>query len=177
MNQINNDPKVKSFISFTKGEGFGRPLLEASITGKPILTTNWSGHLDFLKSDYNILIGGQLKNVHPSAANDWLLKESQWFNIYDNVASKAMKDVFKHYKKYSVGSRKQTQYIKNNFSFDKMVEALKGQLPILTANPNPSLPNSSPNSNIPLNLPKLKKVGKTTSKPKLTLPKLKKIEA
>ena len=48
MNQLNNDPKVKAFVSFTKGEGFGRPLLEAAITGKPVITTNWSGHLDFL---------------------------------------------------------------------------------------------------------------------------------
>ena len=31
MNQLNNDPKVKVFTSFTKGEGFGRPLLEAAL--------------------------------------------------------------------------------------------------------------------------------------------------
>lgn len=61
INEINNDPKVKAFLSFTKGEGFGRPLLEQAITGKPILTTNWSGHIDFIKPEYNILIGGELK--------------------------------------------------------------------------------------------------------------------
>ena len=58
MNQLNNDSKVKAFVSFTKGEGFGRPLLEAAITGKPVITTNWSGHIDFIKPEYNILIGG-----------------------------------------------------------------------------------------------------------------------
>ena len=58
MNLLNNDPKIKSFLSFTKGEGFGRPLLEAAITGKPVITTNWSGHIDFIKPEYNILIGG-----------------------------------------------------------------------------------------------------------------------
>ena len=31
-------------ISFTKGEGFGRPLLEFGMTGKPIVAPNWSGH-------------------------------------------------------------------------------------------------------------------------------------
>ena len=25
LNKINNDPKIKAFVSFTKGEGFGRP--------------------------------------------------------------------------------------------------------------------------------------------------------
>ena len=60
MNQLNNDPKVKAFISFTKGEGYGRPLAEAAITGKPVITTNWSGHVDFIRPEYNVLIGGQL---------------------------------------------------------------------------------------------------------------------
>ena len=94
MNQLNNDNKVKAFVSFTKGEGFGRPLLEGAITGKPTIVSNWSGHVDFIKPDYNILIGGELKNVHESSANQFLLKESQWFNINTDIASKAMKDVF-----------------------------------------------------------------------------------
>jgi hypothetical protein len=47
MNQIYNHPKVKAMVSLTKGEGFGRPLLEFSLVNKPIITTNWSGHIDF----------------------------------------------------------------------------------------------------------------------------------
>ena len=108
MNQLNNDNKIKSFISFTKGEGYGRPLAEAAITGKPVIVSNWSGHLDFIRPEYNLLIGGDLKNIHPSAANQFLLKESQWFNINTDIASRAMKDMFKHYKKYLENSRKQT---------------------------------------------------------------------
>ena len=129
MNLLNNDPKVKSFISFTKGEGFGRPLLEGAITGKPTIVSNWSGHTDFIKPEYNILIGGSLKKVHESAANNFLLKDSEWFNINTDIASRAMKDVYKHYKKYWTNSRKQTQYIKDNWSFDKMVELLDSYLP------------------------------------------------
>ena len=48
MNEIYNHPKVKAMISLTKGEGFGRPLLEFSLVDKPIIVTGWSGHLDFL---------------------------------------------------------------------------------------------------------------------------------
>ena len=168
MNLLNNDPKVKSFVSFTKGEGFGRPLLEGAITGKPTITTNWSGHIDFIRPEYNCLIGGELKKVHDSAANQFLLKEAQWFNIDTKVASAAMKDVFKKYKKYWEKSRKQTQYLKDNWSFDKMTEKLNTLLPKIEAAPQTQQ----------LNLPKLKKIGgKKTELPKLKLPKLKKIEA
>ena len=169
MNELNNDPKVKAFISFTKGEGFGRPLLEAAITGKPVITTNWSGHIDFIHPDYNILIGGELKNVHKSAANQFLLKESQWFNINTAIASRAMKDVFNHYKKYIEKSRKQTQYIKNNFSFDKMGELISNFMPKIEAAPQMQQ----------LKLPKLKKLKPSNNEvklPKLKLPKLKTVE-
>jgi glycosyltransferase involved in cell wall biosynthesis len=153
MNQLNNDPKVKVFLSFTKGEGYGRPLAEAAITGKPVITTNWSGHVDFINPEYNVLIGGELKPVHGSAANKWLLKESNWFNINTDIASRAMKDIFKKYKPYLEKSRKQTQYIKDNFSFNKMTERLGNLLPKVEAAPqiqSVKLPK--------MNLPKLKKI-------------------
>ena len=150
MNQLNNDNKVKAFVSFTKGEGYGRPLAEAAITGKPVIVSNWSGHVDFIHPDYNVLIGGELKEVHKSASNNWILKESQWFNINTEVASKAMKDVFKNYKRYLEKSRKQTQYLKNNWSFDKMTEKLNSLLPKVEAAPQmqqiqlPKLKKSTP---------------------------------
>ena len=165
LNKINNDPKVKAFVSFTKGEGFGRPLLEQAITGKPVITTNWSGHVDFIRPEYNVLIGGELKNIHPSASNKFLLKEAQWFNINTEIASKAMKDVFKHYKKYIEQSRKQSKWLKENYSQSKMTELLKTYMDKI-----------KPVTNVPLQLPKLKKVNQQQAEsPKLKLPKLTKV--
>jgi glycosyltransferase involved in cell wall biosynthesis len=163
LNKINNDPKVKAFVSFTKGEGFGRPLLEQAITGKPVITTNWSGHVDFIKPEYNILIGGELKNIHKSAANQWLLDQAQWFNINEEVASKALIDVYKNYKKYIASSRKQTKYLKDTFSLNKMTQLLKQYMDKIEVV-----------SNIPLQLPKLNKISNETPQA-LQLPKLKKI--
>ena len=166
LNKINNDPKVKAFVSFTKGEGFGRPLLEQAITGKPVITTNWSGHVDFIRPEYNILLGGELKPIHKSAANKWLIEQAQWFNVDTEVASKALKDVYKNYKKYIVNSRKQTQFLKENFSIHNMTEVLKGYMDQI-----------KPVVNTPIKLPKLKSINKesTPELPKLKLPKLQKI--
>jgi hypothetical protein len=44
MNELYNHGKVKAMISLTKGEGFGRPLLEFSLVNKPIIASGWSGH-------------------------------------------------------------------------------------------------------------------------------------
>ena len=62
MNGLYNHPKVKAHVTFTHGEGFGRPLLEASLSEKPVIAPNWSGHVDFLNNDA-ILLPGSLNDV------------------------------------------------------------------------------------------------------------------
>jgi len=121
MNGLYEHPKVKAMLNFTKGEGFGRPLLEFSLTGKPVIVSNWSGHLDFLKSGA-VLLEGELKNVHESAADQFLLKESQWFNVNVSKALPIIKDVYKNYSKYLPDSTKLAKNNRQNFSLEKMTE-------------------------------------------------------
>jgi len=121
LNGLYEHPKVKAMLNFTKGEGFGRPLLEFSLTGKPILVSNWSGHLDFLKEGA-VLLDGELKNVHESAADQFLLKDSQWFNVNISKALSKIKDVYKNYDKYKVAAFQLGKQNKQNFSLGKMTK-------------------------------------------------------
>lgn len=123
MNSLYNHPKVKAHVTFTKGEGYGRPLAEASLSQKPIIATNWSGHIDFLKEA--MLLPGQLTNVHPSAAwENVILKESQWMTVDYGYASAAMKSMVEEYDKYIGLGKKQCDHIKKNFSLDAMHDKL-----------------------------------------------------
>ena len=121
MNGLYEHNKVKAMLNFTKGEGFGRPLLEFSLTGKPILVSNWSGHIDFLKQGA-VLLEGELKPVHESAADQFLLKESQWFNVNISKALVVIKDVYKNYDKYKTASFQLGKQNKQNFSLEKMTK-------------------------------------------------------
>ena len=127
MNGLYEHPKVKAMLNFTKGEGFGRPLLEFSLTGKPVIVSNWSGHLDFLKSGA-VLLEGELKPVHQSAADQFLLKESQWFNVNISKALTTIKDVYKNYNKYKTDSFQLGKQNKQNFSLEKMTKLFDGIL-------------------------------------------------
>jgi len=101
MNSLYNHPKVMAHVSFTKGEGFGRPLLEASVSGKPVIASGWSGHLDFLDQTNAVLVGGELKPIHESSVWDGvLIKESTWFTPDMNQSANALYAVFKNYNQF-----------------------------------------------------------------------------
>jgi glycosyltransferase involved in cell wall biosynthesis len=149
MNEIYNHSKVKAMVNLTKGEGFGRPLLEFSLVKKPIITSGWSGHADFLNSDFNCLLNGQLTPVHPSTQNQFLLPESKWFSPDHGQIGFYLKDVFENYKNYTEKAKRQAFKSKNEFSWDKMKETINT---ILTDN----LPEFA--QEIKLQLPNLKKI-------------------
>jgi len=169
MNGLYNHPKVKAHVSFTHGEGFGRPLLEASLSGKPVIAPNWSGHTDFLDSDA-VLLPGSLNNVKKGSLQKGMhVKGTQWYTVNYNYASKMLKDIFDNYSKYIVKGKKLSIKNQMRFSLDAMTkkfeEILDKHLPKFEEQPK----------SVDLKLPKLKKISHEEI-PKIELPKLKKVK-
>ena len=156
INELYNHPKVKAHVSFTKGEGYGRPLLEASISQKPVIAPNWSGQIDFLDENMSVLLPGIITQIHPSAVvPNMLLPESGWFTVDYKKAADTLSDVYKNYRKFLEGAKKQAYRSRTDFNLDKMAEKL---LNILDKN----VPQQ-----VQLKLPQLRKI---------ELPKLKKVD-
>ncbi len=149
MANLYHSPKVKAMVSFTKGEGYGRPLAEFATTGKPIVVSGWSGHLDFLPTDNTVLLEGTLTNVHESAADKFLLKEAQWFTVNYSKAAGVIYDVFNNYKTYFEKSKGLSNNIIKNFTLDKMIEVFD-ELMKKYVKEQPKI--------VPLKLPKLEKI-------------------
>jgi len=162
INELYNHPKVKAHVTFTKGEGYGRPLLEASISQKPVIASSYSGHLDFLNPETAVLLPGQLTQIHPSAVvQNMLLAESGWFTVDYKKASEVLEDVYKNYKNYTDKAKKQSYISRTEFSLDKMGEKLISLIDNKVPKP------------VELKLPQLKKI--ELPKKQIQLPTLKKI--
>ncbi|NDA77988.1 MAG: glycosyltransferase family 1 protein, partial [Actinobacteria bacterium] len=148
INYLYNHPKVKAMFNLTKGEGFGRPLLEFSLAKKPIIVSGWSGHTDFLDREFTCQLGGELKDTHPSAhVPGIILKDSKWFSPDLSQAKHYLKEVFEKYDKYQELAKRQAKISRDNFSFEKMKDAINTYF------------DKIPKSVIPqLQLPKLKKI-------------------
>jgi hypothetical protein len=166
INELYNHPKVKVHISLTHGEGFGRPLLEATLSEKPIIAPNWSGHTDFLQKPNALLLDGTLDDVKKgSFPEQFYVEGMKWFTVNYQQASATMKEVHKNYRKYKLGAKKLATYNKAKFSLDAMTRQFGKILDKYV----PEFPKE-----VKLQLPKLKKVD-SSSTPEVKLPKLKKV--
>tara|TARA_R100000773_G_C4219948_1_gene118590 strand:- start:835 stop:2190 length:1356 start_codon:yes stop_codon:yes gene_type:complete len=168
MSTLYNHPKIGAFITCTHGEGFGRPMLEASCCDLPVIASKWSGHLDFLTDSESMLIDGFLKEVPKSAL--WtpiIVEPSKWFDVNE---ADVVRKIRTFHKKRKLIQKKAIRLGKRNrreFSLKAMAEKFNGIVDdILTR-----LPQS-----VNLKLPKLKKINDEKQKPaKIKLPKLKKV--
>jgi glycosyltransferase involved in cell wall biosynthesis len=159
MNSLYNHPKVKAHVSFTKGEGFGRPLLEASVSGKPVIASGWSGHMDFLNPEDAVLVGGELAKIHPSAVwENILIPESSWFKPDIQQCANALAAVFMDYDTFHKKAKKLGKENFKKFSY----KAIQERTWELLNRYVPEFPKQ-----VPLKLPTLKKI---------ELPKLKKVD-
>ena len=168
MNELYNHPKVKAHVTFTHGEGFGRPLLEASLTGKPVIFSAWSGHVDFLPPSLSTALEGSLIKVPKKSFPKEMYTDGMgWFGVNYSKASKVMKDVFINYKKYTPifnqlakSNKVKFTRVKMGEKFIEIVDRMVGDVP----------------QAVSLKLPKLKKIdgGQTGAiKPPKDEPKVK----
>jgi glycosyltransferase involved in cell wall biosynthesis len=166
MNKLYNHSKIKAMVSLTHGEGFGRPLLEATMVGLPVIASAWSGHCDFLSQEDSLLLGGNLIKVPDSQLWDnIIIKDSQWFNVNEQQAYKALNYCFKEIGEVKSRADNLMKINREKFTLNKMIEKLDE---IVTEK------TSHMSTQVGIQLPKLKKVG-SSDKPKINLPKLNKV--
>ena len=168
MSTLYNHPKIGAFITCTHGEGFGRPMLEASCCDLPVMASKWSGHLDFLTDSESMLIDGFLKPVPKSVL--WkpiIVEPSKWFDVNE---ADVVRKIRTFHKKRRLIQKKASRLGKRNrreFSLKAMANKFNG----IITDALKEIPQA-----VSLNLPKLKKVGGDSSEPaKIKLPKLKKV--
>ena len=123
MSSLYNHPKIKSFVSFTHGEGFGLPLLEAAACGLPVIATNWSGHLDFLTRKKFSAVDYELKEIPEIAVWDpILIKGSQWACAKEEDAKHRMKKMVKNYSTPKDWAKELSERIREEFDINVVCE-------------------------------------------------------
>lgn len=115
--------KVSYYLSATRGEGFGLPLIEAARLGLPIIATNWSGHLDFLKLGNFTRLNYKLQEIDASRVDNKIFMEgSKWANVTNGHLRLTLKKAFDDYGKKAKDARILADKIKESFNFEVIKE-------------------------------------------------------
>jgi glycosyltransferase involved in cell wall biosynthesis len=142
MNSLYNDPKIKSLISISHGEGYGLPLFEAAYSGLPVVTSNWSGHVDFLNMPVKQRKKGSKKKtetvfkpmfgdveytlgpIQPEAVWDGVLQaDSMWCYPEEKSYKKTLTDMYESYDDFKGMAKKLKTWVRKEFEEQKQYDA------------------------------------------------------
>jgi len=140
-------PKIQAFMLFSHGEGYGLPLFEAAYSGLPVVTTGWSGQLDFLtekgkKHFYDVDF--DIQPIPDEAVWDGVLvKGSQWCYAREKSAKHMMRQCYKDLTssdkdKFVAAARAYADNLKERFDEEKLYAQFVSAL--LNEEPSDSVP-------------------------------------
>jgi glycosyltransferase involved in cell wall biosynthesis len=104
---------IHAYVTTTHGEGYGLPIFEAAYSGLPIVATNWSGHLDFLRAEVRKKKRIQKKELF--AKVDYELKEIPKKAVWENILVEGSCWAYPSESSF----KEQIRKVKNNYSFYK----------------------------------------------------------
>jgi len=131
MASLYKHPKIKALISLSHGEGFGLPLFEAAGYGLPIITTEWSGHTDFMYCEnkegkvkpHFARVDFTLQPVQPEALWEGVIeKDTMWAFPVGTSAKSQMRAVYKDHDRFRGQAKRLAIHIEKEFATDKIYE-------------------------------------------------------
>ena len=122
-------PTMKALINIGHGEGYGLPLFEAAYHGLPLITTAWSGQMDFICKPNKkgkqvpriVRVDYDINEVQKSAVwNGVIQADSKWAFARENSYKRALTECLEketHYRNEAEGLK---NYIRENFTDEIM---------------------------------------------------------
>ena len=114
---------VKCLVSFTRGEGYGLPILEAAATGLPTIVTNWSGHLDFLRNGKFISVDYNLEPIHPSRVDGQIfLNGARWAAVKEKDAKRKLRKFYEKSSMPTQWAKDLSQVLQKKYNHNALVD-------------------------------------------------------
>lgn len=114
---------IKCFISATRGEGFGLPMLEAAVAGLPVMTTDWSAHKEFLDYGKWIKLDYELKEVHKSKIDSKIFVDgAKWAEVNEQDFKKKIRKFYESNNTPKDNAIKLSNILKQNFNRKKIFD-------------------------------------------------------
>lgn len=112
-----NHSKIKMYVTATRGEGYGLPLIEAAVAGVPIVATGWSGHLQFLDKENFGVVDYNLVKIGESRVDGRVFEKGfRWAEPSPESFKREVRKVYEDYETAKSRARKMMKRIRVEFS-------------------------------------------------------------
>jgi hypothetical protein len=120
---IYRHPKIKALVALTRGEGYGLPILEAAASDLPVIATNWSGHLDFMRKGKFIAVDYKMETIDKSRVDDHIfLAHARWAEPSEKDAKTRLRRLYESYKTPKSWAVNLGKILRNDLSHEKICD-------------------------------------------------------
>lgn len=127
MYDLYQHPQISAMLSLSHGEGWGLPLLEAYSCGLPVLATDWSGHVDFLRKKHGY-IGIEYDMVEIPKIQIWpdvLIEGSKWAKFKPEDFKRKIRKFFDSPTIIKNQAKENVKWLEENFGKDAVYKKWK----------------------------------------------------
>ena len=104
------------FVSLHRSEGFGRVIAESMLLGKPVISTNYSGSLDFAHEETAFIVNGPIVELKKG---DYVEHEGQhWMDPDIKMASEQFKICYENSEQAAIIAERGQLFVEENHSID-----------------------------------------------------------
>ena len=116
------------FVLPHRGEGWGRPLAEAMLMGKPVIATNCGGIHDWLTRETYFPLTYNKVNVFNMEFAPWYRNNQKWADVNVGELQNKMREVYEDREMAKKTGKRAQDFVKSDFSYEAVGRRLKDRL-------------------------------------------------
>lgn len=111
-----------------RAEGWGLPHFEACMSGKPVITTNYGGNLEFTKPDHSYLVGSKQIPVRGMEWFKWFTPDMTWADADGTSTIKMLRHVYENKADAARKGLLAKDFVTKSFNWTAIGSAIKRRL-------------------------------------------------
>lgn len=116
------------YVNASSGEGWCRPMQEAMLYGKPVISTNNGGITDYLTTYYYYEVPSEVQGVIQRPWIPWYTPDQNWKVVNETKLAEMMRTVYDNYDEARLVGRRGQDFVIDNFSLQIVGAKMKSRL-------------------------------------------------